>query len=132
MEYRELGRSGVKIAPLGLGAGNFADPTPEDEASRIIHRAFDAGINLIDTGNSYSAGESESMIGRILAGSKRRHEAILATKVFYKVGRDLMTKVCRACISYAPAKTRCGGCKRIISICIRFTGPRRRFPLTRP
>ncbi len=86
MEYRELGRSGVKIAPLGLGTGNFADPTPEDEAGRIIQRALDAGINLIDTGNSYSAGESERMIGRILAGSKRRHEVILATKVFYKVG----------------------------------------------
>ena len=74
MEYRELGRSGVRIAPLGLGAGNFADPTPEDEAGRIIHCALDAGINLIDTGNSYSAGESERMIGRILASSKRRHE----------------------------------------------------------
>ncbi|MCY4070869.1 MAG: aldo/keto reductase [Chloroflexi bacterium] len=86
MEYRELGRSGVKIAPLGLGTGNFADPTPEDEASRIIHRSLDAGINLIDTGNSYSHGDSERMIGRILAGSNRRHETVLATKVFYKVG----------------------------------------------
>ena len=86
MAYRELGRSGVKIAPLGLGTGNFADPTPEDEAGHIIQRSLDAGINLIDTGNSYSAGESERMIGRILAGSKRRHEAILATKVFYRVG----------------------------------------------
>ena len=86
MEYRVLGRSGVKIAPLGLGTGNFADPTPEDEAGRIINRAIDAGINLIDTGNSYSDGESERIIGRALAASKRRHEVILATKVFYKVG----------------------------------------------
>ena len=86
MEYRALGRSGVKVAPLGLGTGNFADPTPEDEASRIIHRAIDAGINLIDTGNSYSDGESERIIGRALAQGKRRHEVILATKVFYKVG----------------------------------------------
>ena len=86
MEYRALGRSGVKVAPLGLGTGNFADPTPEDEASRIIHRAIDAGINLIDTGNSYSDGESERIIGRVLAQGKRRHEVILATKVFYKVG----------------------------------------------
>ena len=86
MEYRSLGRSGVKIAPLALGTGNFADPTPEAEASRIIHRAIDAGINLIDTGNSYSAGESERIIGRALASGNRRHEAILATKVFYRVG----------------------------------------------
>ncbi len=86
MEYRILGRSGVKVAPLGLGTGNFADPTSEDEASRIIHRAIDAGINLIDTGNSYSNGESEGIIGRVLAKGNRRHEVILATKVFYKVG----------------------------------------------
>lgn len=86
MEYRVLGRSGVKVAPLALGAGNFSDPTPEDEASLIIHRAIDAGINLIDTGNSYSNGECERMIGRILAKGNRRHDVILATKVFYKVG----------------------------------------------
>ncbi len=86
MEYRSLGRSGVKVAPLGLGTGNFADPTPEDEASRIIHRTIDAGINLIDTGNSYSNGESEEIIGRALAQGNRRHEVILATKVFYRVG----------------------------------------------
>lgn len=86
MEYRALGRSGVKIAPLGLGTGNFADPTPEEEACRIINRAIDAGINLIDTGNSYSNGQSEEMIGRALSAGNRRHEVILATKVFYKVG----------------------------------------------
>jgi aryl-alcohol dehydrogenase-like predicted oxidoreductase len=86
MEYRVLGRSGVKIAPLALGTGNFADPTPEDEATRIIYRALDAGINLIDTSNSYTDGESERFIGRALAKGKRRHAAILATKAFYRVG----------------------------------------------
>ena len=84
--YRVLGRSGVKVASLALGTGNFSDPTPEDEAVRIINRAIDAGINLIDTGNSYSDGESERFIGRALAEGGRRHEVILATKVFYKVG----------------------------------------------
>ena len=48
MESRVLGRSGVKVAPLALGTGNSADPTPEDGASRIIYPALDAGINLID------------------------------------------------------------------------------------
>ncbi len=86
MEYRVLGRSGVKVSPIGLGTANFADPTPEDESARIVNRALDAGINLIDTGNSYANGESERFIGRALAASGRRHEAILATKVFYKVG----------------------------------------------
>ena len=86
MEYRVLGRSGVKVAPLALGTGNFADPTPEDESIRIINRAIDAGINLIDTSNSYSNGESERMIGRAWAKGARRKELILATKAFYKVG----------------------------------------------
>ena len=67
MEYRDLGRSGVKVAPLALGTGNFTDPTPEDESIRIMHRANDAGINLIDTSNSYSNGESERFIGRAWA-----------------------------------------------------------------
>ena len=86
MDYRVLGRSGVKVAPLALGTGNFADPTPEDESIRIINRAIDAGINLIDTSNSYSNGESERMIGRAWAKGARRKELILATKAFYKVG----------------------------------------------
>ena len=86
MEYRVLGRSGVKVAPLALGTGNFADPTPEDESIRIINRAIDAGINLIDTSNSYSNGESERMIGRAWAKGARRKEVILATKAFYRVG----------------------------------------------
>ena len=86
MEYRVLGRSGVKVAPLALGTGNFADPTPEDESIRIINRAIDAGINLIDTSNSYSNGESERFIGRAWAKGARRKELILATKAFYKVG----------------------------------------------
>ncbi|MCY3832039.1 MAG: aldo/keto reductase [Chloroflexi bacterium] len=86
MEYRILGRSGVRVAPLVLGTGNFADPTPEEEAGRILYRAIDAGINLIDTSNSYSDGESERMIGRALAKGKRRHQVLLATKAFYRVG----------------------------------------------
>lgn len=86
MEYRVLGRSGVKVAPLALGTGNFADPTPEDEAGRLIYRAIDAGINLIDTSNSYSAGASERFIGRALAKANCRQQVILATKAFYRVG----------------------------------------------
>ena len=86
MEYRALGRSGVKVAPLGLGTGNFADPTPEDESIRILHRAVDAGVNLIDTANSYTDGESERYIGRAFAKGLRRDEVVLATKAFYRVG----------------------------------------------
>jgi len=86
MEYRALGRSGVKVAPLGLGTGNFADPTPKAESIRILNRAVDAGMNLIDTANSYTNGESERFIGRAFAKGLPRHEVILATKAFYRVG----------------------------------------------
>ena len=86
MEYRFLGNSGVKVSPLCLGADNFANPTPEDESIRMIERAMDAGINIIDTSNSYMQGESERIIGRALAQSGRRHEVIIATKVHYPVG----------------------------------------------
>ncbi len=86
MEHRFLGNSGVKVSPLCLGADNFANPTPEEESVRMIDRAMDAGINLIDTSNSYMKGESERIIGRALAQSGRRDEMIIATKVHYPVG----------------------------------------------
>ncbi len=86
MEYRTLGRTGVKVAPLALGTANFADPTPEDEAQRIIDRAIDAGINLIETGNTYASGESERIIGRALKKNGKREQVLLATKAHYPVG----------------------------------------------
>ena len=86
MDYRPLGRTGVKVAPLCLGTFNFANPTPEDEAARMLGVALDAGINMLDTADSYTNGESERFIGRILAANGRRDEVVLATKVFYPVG----------------------------------------------
>lgn len=86
MDYRLLGRTGVKVAPLCLGTDNFANPTPEDESVAIINRALDAGINLIDTSNSYAKGESERIIGRALKENGRRHDIILATKAHYPTG----------------------------------------------
>lgn len=86
MEYRNLGRTGVKVAPLALGTDNILNPTPEDESVRMILRALDAGINLIDTSNSYKQGESERVIGKTLKESGRRDEAFIATKVHYPTG----------------------------------------------
>jgi len=86
VEYRSLGRTGVKIAPLALGTDNFANPLPAAEAAPILLRALDAGINLIDTSNSYAAGESERIIGRTLAEQGCRHDVILATKAHYPTG----------------------------------------------
>lgn len=86
MNYRLFGRTGVRISPLCLGSANFGHPTPEDESARIINRALDSGINLIDTSNSYSKGESERIIGRTLAKNGRRHKTIIATKAHYPTG----------------------------------------------
>jgi aryl-alcohol dehydrogenase-like predicted oxidoreductase len=86
MNYRTLGRAGVKIAPLALGTDNFANPIPEADATRILNRALDAGINLIDTSNSYANGESEAIIGRALVQNGRRAEILLATKAHYPTG----------------------------------------------
>ena len=81
MEYRNLGRTGVKVSPLILGSDNFGDATPADEASRIINRALDAGINFIDTGDIYADGMSQKIIGKTLKENKRRDQVIIATKV---------------------------------------------------
>jgi 1-deoxyxylulose-5-phosphate synthase len=86
VELRRLGRAGALVAPLALGTDNILNPTPEDESSRMIIRALDGGINLIDTSNSYQSGESERVIGRVLAESGRRDEAVIATKVHYPTG----------------------------------------------
>lgn len=86
MEYRILGRSGIKVSPIALGTANFADPTPADEATRILSAAVDAGINLIDTADTYADGESERMVGAALSESGQRDRVILATKVHYRTG----------------------------------------------
>ena len=94
MEYRRLGNSGIKVAPLGLGTDNILNPTAEDESARMILRALDGGINLIDTANSYKQGESERVIGETLANSGRRDEAVIATKVHYPMGPGVNRENC--------------------------------------
>ena len=81
MEYRELGRTGVQVSPLCLGAmmfGAWGNPD-HDDSIKVIHRALDAGINFVDTADVYSAGESEEIVGKALKG--RRDSVVLATKV---------------------------------------------------
>ena len=86
MDYRNLGCTGVRISPLVLGGDNILNPTPEPDAIRMIHRALDCGINMIDTSNSYMHGESERVIGRAVNESGRRQHTLIATKVHYPVG----------------------------------------------
>jgi aryl-alcohol dehydrogenase-like predicted oxidoreductase len=88
MELRPLGRTGVQVSPLCLGAMMFGDWGTKDheESIRIIHRALEAGINFIDTADVYSAGESEEIVGKAIAG--RRDDIVLATKVHMPMGED--------------------------------------------
>ncbi|MBI3762976.1 MAG: aldo/keto reductase [Chloroflexi bacterium] len=85
MDFRPLGSTGVKVSPLCLGALNFGGGANEADSIRLIHAALDAGINFIDTANSYNAGESERIVGKALADG-RRDKIILATKVHFKTG----------------------------------------------
>jgi aryl-alcohol dehydrogenase-like predicted oxidoreductase len=89
MEHRPLGRTGVSVSKLCLGAMMFGDwgTKDHDESIRIIHRALDAGINFIDTADAYSSGESEEIVGKALAGG-RRDDVVLATKVWFPMGED--------------------------------------------
>lgn len=78
--YRLLGRTGVRVSPLTLGTMMFGvNGNPDhDDSIRVIHTALDAGINIIDTADVYSRGESEEIVGKALAG--RRDDVFLATK----------------------------------------------------
>jgi aryl-alcohol dehydrogenase-like predicted oxidoreductase len=89
MEYRTLGRTGMQVSTLCLGAmmlGAWGNDD-QDDAVRIVHRALDSGINFIDTADVYSAGGSEQIIGRALSGG-RRDDVILATKGHHPMGPD--------------------------------------------
>jgi aryl-alcohol dehydrogenase-like predicted oxidoreductase len=89
MEYRSLGRTGMQVSPLCLGAmmfGEIGEPD-HDVSVKIIHTALDAGINFIDTADVYSNGESEEIVGKALADG-RRDDVILATKFHGDMGSD--------------------------------------------
>jgi len=88
MQYRTLGRTGVQVSSLVLGAMNFGKigRTTQDEATAIVAAALEAGINLIDTADMYSDGESEEMVGKAIAG--RRDDIVLATKANMPMGDE--------------------------------------------
>ena len=84
MEYRYLGKSGLKVSAIGLGTNNFGRRLDADASALVIDHALDMGVNMIDTSNSYGDGYSEEYIGRALNG--KRDSAIIATKVSSTVG----------------------------------------------
>ena len=81
IELRPLGRTGVKVTSLCLGAMNFGGPADEDSSEKMLLTALDAGINFIDTADVYTGGNSEQIVGAVLERSGRRDDVVLATKV---------------------------------------------------
>jgi len=86
MEYRRLGRSGLKISKLALGTMNFGNPTDKTASFKIINTALDAGINILDCADVYAEGESERIIGEALAENGKRKEVLVTSKVFLPTG----------------------------------------------
>jgi aryl-alcohol dehydrogenase-like predicted oxidoreductase len=86
MEYRKLGRSGVLVSPLCLGAMNFGGTTNEADSFAIMQKAVEAGINFFDTANVYNKGESEHVVGKFLKDNNLRAQVVLATKVNGRMG----------------------------------------------
>ncbi|WP_064457296.1 aldo/keto reductase [Streptomyces hygroscopicus] len=88
MQYRTLGRTGVQVSSLALGAMNFGaiGRTTQDEATAIVDAALESGVNLIDTADMYGGGESEEMVGKAIAG--RRDDIVLATKAGMPMGDE--------------------------------------------
>lgn len=102
MEYRRLGRSGLKVSPLCLGAMMFGDQADEEASRSIIASARDAGLNFIDTADAYAAGKSERVVGEAVKAERDRW--VIATKVGFfpdpmvPTGPDLSRKnLLRAC-----------------------------------
>ncbi|MET9395176.1 aldo/keto reductase [Streptomyces sp. NPDC006624] len=88
MQYRTLGRTGVQVSSLALGAMNFGPigRTTQDEVTALVDAALEAGINLVDTADAYGGGVSEEMVGKALAG--RRDDVVLATKAGMPMGEE--------------------------------------------
>ncbi|WP_181788922.1 aldo/keto reductase, partial [Streptomyces phytophilus] len=86
MRHRVLGGTGMEVSPYCLGTMMFGSVGngDHDDCVRITHAALDAGINFVDTADMYSAGESETIVGKALKG--RRDDVVLATKVYFPMG----------------------------------------------
>ena len=96
MDYKTLGRTGLRVSPLAVGTVNFSWLTNDEDSFAILDFAREAGVNFIDTANNYNAGESEALLGRwFKQGDRRREDTVLASKVYlpphrYDTGEPLM------------------------------------------
>jgi aryl-alcohol dehydrogenase-like predicted oxidoreductase len=88
MNYRSLGRTGVKVSPLCFGTMLFGDKTSEADAGRMVDGCLERGINFFDTANVYVRGKSEEVLGRVLKTRGNRDRLVLATKVHGRMDDD--------------------------------------------
>jgi 1-deoxyxylulose-5-phosphate synthase len=94
MNHVRLGKTGLKVSNIALGMMTYGDPKLRawsleiDEAEPFVKRALEAGINFFDTANAYTAGRSEEITGTLLGKLVRRDEVVIASKVFFSVGKD--------------------------------------------
>jgi aryl-alcohol dehydrogenase-like predicted oxidoreductase len=126
MQYRNLGRTGIKVSPYALGAMMFGavGNADHDESVKIIHKALDAGINFIDTADAYSHGESEEIVGKALKG--RRDDVVLATKVHMPMSDDPNHRAAPAAGSSPRSRAPCAAWAQTTSTSTRSTAPTRR------
>ncbi|KAJ5822834.1 hypothetical protein N7447_005174 [Penicillium robsamsonii] len=97
MKYVQLGSSGLRIAPIGVGCMSFGNPEgrikwsiPEEEALPLLNYCYESGLNLFDTANAYSNGLSEEILGKAIKKYNwRRQNIVIATKLWAPVGRGL-------------------------------------------
>jgi len=87
MNYRNLGRSGVKVSPLAVGTMTYGSSTDEATAGRIVAKAREQGVNFIDTADAYNTGKSEEIVGR--AVGNQRHDWVVATKLANPMGEGV-------------------------------------------
>ncbi len=89
MEYRYLGRTGIRVSPLCVGTMTFGDKTDQDEADRIVQKAIDAGFNFFDTANVYTDSRSEQVLGKAVARTGMRQHLVIATKCHGNMHKDV-------------------------------------------
>ncbi|MCX7681990.1 MAG: aldo/keto reductase [Anaerolineae bacterium] len=87
MEYRVLGRTGVKVSRLCLGTMSFGDIADEETSAAMFHRCREVGINIFDCANTYAGGRAEEILGRLIAGC--RDAVLITSKVGFPVGSDV-------------------------------------------
>ena len=88
MKYRSFPQSGIEVSELSLGTMMFGGQTAEEDSRKIMDYAFSQGVNFFDTANMYNFGRSEEIVGRWIKDSGKRHEVLLATKVFNPTGEE--------------------------------------------